>query len=140
MSVEAKLEELFGHSRRVTIQNRERFPEVPDPIPLEVPVGCGQPPTMREMVQEYVQTALSEDAVERDLGSFEEEDDFEPENPDVLDMSGFEVVEFPMDDEPPPGDEPVGDPAPAETPAEPSPAAPDPAPPAPPLPDPPVTQ
>ncbi len=83
--------------------------EVPDPTPLEIPIGYGAPPTMRELVQEYVEGALSQQAAEDDFGTFEEEDDFEEDDEALLDLSGYEVTEFEMVDE-----DPQPDPAPPE--------------------------
>ncbi len=94
-----KLRELLETPRRVAIQNRVSAPEVLDPVPVELPVGMQGPPSMRELVQEYVRGAMSDYAEEHELGTFDEEDDFEPENEELLDLSGYEVVEFPMVDE-----------------------------------------
>ncbi len=115
----AKLRSLLERPRRVAIQERVSAPEVPDPVPLELPIGMGGPPSMRELVQEYVRGAMSQYAEEHELGTFEQEDDFEEENPELLDLSGYEVHEFEMVDEP--GE---NDPAPAP---EPEPPEPDPA-------------
>ncbi len=96
-----ELLELVTKSRRERIQSRPHLVETPDPIPLEIPLSLRQPPSTRELVQQYVQEAVSAQAVEDGYGSFEEEDDFEDEDERLLDLSGFEVTEFPMEDEGP---------------------------------------
>ncbi len=106
-----KLRELLTSSRREAIHARATPGEVPDPIPLEMPIGYGGPPSMREMVHEYVRGALSEHAAEQHLGTFEEEDDFEADDPTLLDLSGYEVTEYEMVEE-----DPTGEVVPAEDP------------------------
>ena len=94
-----KLGDLFRGSRREAIHARVSEREVPDPIPVELPLGMGGPPSMRELVQEYVEGALSQRAEEVQMGTFEEEDDFEADDPMLLDLSGFEVNEYEMVEE-----------------------------------------
>ncbi len=115
----AKLRALVETPRREKINGRESAPELLDPVPLEMPIGYGGPPSMRELVQEYVRETMSESR-EPELGSFEEEDDFGEEEPELLDLSGFEVVEYEMVEEFAP--EAPASPAPpaAEPPAEPA--------------------
>jgi len=91
-------------SRREAIAARVHPAEMPDPVPLEMPAGYGGPPTMRELVQTYVEETLSKQAVEDDFGTFEEEDDFEIEEQEMLDLSGYEVREYEMVEEVPQAD------------------------------------
>ncbi len=121
-----KFRELLGMPRRERIHARVRVPEVLDPIPLELPVGYNAEPSMRDLVQEYVRGALSQQAAEENLGTFEEEDDFEEENPNLLDLSGYEVTEFEMVDEYPAPDAapPGGPPEGTEVPSSPDPSPP----------------
>ena len=88
-------------SRRERLQARPKLREHPDPIPIALPVGMQSPPTMRELVQEYVAGAMSTYAAEQKLGTFEEEDDFEDVDDEMPPMSQFEVTEFPMPEENP---------------------------------------
>ncbi len=121
-----KFRELLGMPRRQRIDARVRVPEVLDPIPLELPVGYNAEPSMRDLVQEYVRGALSQQAAEENLGTFEEEDDFEEENPELLDLSGYEITEFEMVDENPAPDAapPGGPPGGTEVPPSPDPSPP----------------
>ncbi len=116
MSVAAELQRLGGlllGARRDRIHARAKHPELPDPIPLEMPIGFDHPPSIRELVQEYVRSEMSQQASKDDMGTFEEEDDFEEDDEALLDLSGFEVHEFEMVDEDPQGvpaeDTPVQD-------------------------------
>ena len=99
--------------------------EHPDPTPVAIPIGQDRPDTMREMVQAYVRQEISAVASERGMGTFEEEDDFEAEDPSELPLTGFEVTEYAMEDEPGPLDDPppatpaAGPTEPPSTPAEP---------------------
>ena len=102
--------------------------EHPDPIPCAIPVGYDQPDTMAEMVQKYVRQEMSAHAKENAMGTFEEEDDFDLDDDQLdLPLSGYEVHEYEMVDEPEstvaPSDPPAPEPSqePSATPAEPSP-------------------
>ncbi len=102
-------------SRREMIHARPKDQEHPDPTPVEIPLGSG-PPTVEELVRGYVEAEMSAYAQTQDLGTFEEEDDFDEEDPDLLDLSGFEVHEYEMvEDEVPSSAEEV-----PEAPSEPS--------------------
>ncbi len=107
MSVARELERLGGlllGARRDRIQARPKDREVPDPTPIEAPIGMEIPPTMRELVQEYVEGAMSRAAAESQMGTFEEEDDFDEDDEGLLDLSGFEVHHYDMVDESPEAD------------------------------------
>ena len=114
------LADTMALSRRQRINARPKAPEVPDPIPIAVPVGMETPPTMAELVQTYVAGAMSKHAAEQGLGTFEEEDDFDEEDPELLPMSAFELTPEIMEDDEPgpepetpaPDPEPVVDPSP----------------------------
>ena len=93
--------EEYALSRRERLQARPKLREHPDPIPIALPVGMATPPTMRELVQEYVAGAMSTYAAEQKLGTFEEEDDFEDTDDEMPPMSQFEITEFPMAEENP---------------------------------------
>ncbi len=104
----AQVEELQTELRALKLSRRERQAasapdgrEQPDQTPVEIPVGFDQPPTLTELVQQTVRTVMSNQAAEEGLGTFEEEDDFAPENEDLLFLSGFEVTEYEMEDEAP---------------------------------------
>ncbi len=115
-------EMLSAHIEDSKLRQRERITARPrdaerlDPTPVAVPIEQQDPPSMRELVHEYVQGALSQQAADADLGTFEEEDDFVEEDPELLNMSGFEISEFPMEDEIPIEDAspPVAAPEPPE--------------------------
>ena len=94
--------------------------ETPDPTPVELPTDLYYPETLAMQIQRYVREGLSAVAADQNLGTFEEEDDFTDENPSDLPLTGFEVVEFPMEEEEYTSDAapPEGDPTPSETPLE----------------------
>lgn len=108
--------------------------EIVDPTPMEIPIQFQGPPTQNEIIQQMVRQEVSHWATEQNLGTFEEEDDFEDSDPETLDMTQYELTEYQMEedvtteDASPPGatdralSSPVaaepspttGDPAPAE--------------------------
>ena len=116
----------LGTSRREILTanaQADHLKEHPDPTPMEAPVGYDAPPTLTELVQQHVEGAMSEWAHEHKLGTFEEEDDFEPEDEDLFPLSGYEVTEYEMEDEADPALEEPSTAKDSET-TEPAPAAP----------------
>lgn len=95
----SQLGELLRLSRRERLQKRfsDTAREHPDPTPVEVPLGYRAPPTLREQMQMYIREELSAKAAQAGLGTFEEENDFEPEDADEIPLSGYEVFEFEED-------------------------------------------
>lgn len=60
----------------------ERGHEVPDPTPLAVPVGFRHPPSMQEMIKQYIRRELSEQASQAGAETLEEANDFDiPDGP-----------------------------------------------------------
>jgi len=129
-------------SQRDTIQARPRVPELLDPVPMEGAVsGPPGPAPITEQLQAYIREVVSQHAGEEDMGTFAQEDDFEEEEADLLDLSGFEVMDYEMEEEipvedpsPPPESPQVpsnqGTPTQGTPPGEPAPPAPPPEPPA----------
>jgi len=118
-----RLQSALLTSRRDAINARVSHPEALDPTPLAVPVEHQGPPSMEQLVQQYVASAFIDYAKENDMETFAEADDFEAEDEEVLNLSGFEVSEFPMEEEYPESDPPPAVMAPPEPPqAEPAPA------------------
>lgn len=94
----ARVGELFGKSRRERLDAvRQGRREHPDPTPVEVPIGYRAPPTLREQMQMYIREELSAQAARSGLGTFDEENDFEPEDPDEIGLTGYESFEFEED-------------------------------------------
>jgi len=57
--------------------------EVPDPTPLQIPAGFKRPETLAEQVQRLVRGAISRQAAEEGMETFEESEDFDiPDDPD----------------------------------------------------------
>ncbi len=137
MTVKAILAEMQSWrsrlSQRDRIRARPRDQEHPDPVPIAVPVGYDLPPTMDELIRQYVRQEVSQQASADGMGTFEEEDDFELTEHNPLPLGNFDVNEFEMDSdpdmpevapvEPEPGGTPPSDPPPVDgAPAPPGPA------------------
>ena len=75
---------------RDVLAERDGAEEV-DPVPLEAPAGHVAPPPLRERIQAMVRQELS-DLAEPDQGSFDEEDDFEEEDPEGDILSGHQIL------------------------------------------------
>lgn len=73
-------------------------PEFNSGIPVEMTVHQERPLSIEEMVQRYVRTTISAAAEDDDADSFEEADDFEEEDPDVIDLTHHQVLAM-SDDE-----------------------------------------
>ena len=110
-----------GTSRRQLLRDRPLDQERPDPTPVAIPIGYQQPDTMEEMVQQYVRREMSAYAQTQDMGTFEEEDDFEETDSEEMGLSGYEVHEYDMAPEEPEPDAspPEAAPEPPEAPADP---------------------
>lgn len=66
--------------------------EKPDLQPVEIPIGLDRPPSLKEEMQMYIRQQFSQLAEEHNLGSFEEEDDFDIDDDD-LPYSKYEQTE-----------------------------------------------
>lgn len=67
--------------------------QVPDPRPVEVPVGLKRPLTLQEEIKRFVRSELSTRAAAEGVETFEEADDFElDEDPDLVHPTEYEMV------------------------------------------------
>lgn len=103
-----------------------------DTTPVEMPLGYTRPTPLQDLIATMVRDAVQQENQE-DFETLEEADDFEEEDPELLDMSRYELTELneevPLADlaedpqapeepvDPPPNDQ-VSDPEPVEEPAE----------------------
>lgn len=103
-----ELAQLKEELRELRVSRRERlmaqsqdpkFKEHPDPTPVELPAGSSRTDSMRAMVQQAIRRELSAWAGEHELGTFEEEDDFEPEDEELLPLTQYDVHELEVTDE-----------------------------------------
>ncbi len=79
----------------------KRVHEVLDRTPLAIPLSAKTPPSLNEIVARYVGTALAQQS-EDDLESWDEANDFDDVDDDLLDMSPYELTELePEAGEPP---------------------------------------
>lgn len=92
----------------------EQGRELPDPTPVEIPVGFQRPESLQEQIKRLVRTELSAQAQAEGFESFEEADDFEvgddydPSSPHELD-DAQESAPLP-ELSPKPGEKPVDKP------------------------------
>lgn len=74
--------------------------ETPDPTPAEMPVGACKPDTLEEIVARMLHAQKMQDAAEGHE-SWDEANDFEDEDPDVLlDFSPYELQEMVPESDP----------------------------------------
>lgn len=100
-------------SQRASIKSRKRDWEIPDPTPVVIPGDFERPPTIQEMLRMYLANEqVQQEIREEGFETFEEADDFEPDEEDLLPLSGFEVVEYDMEDEVQPNVSEANDPSP----------------------------
>ncbi len=110
-----------NREKRVTKWKNEK--EELDCTPVEIPLGAELPESLEDQIRRFVTLEL--DTRDDQTTTFEEEDDFTEENPDVLDFSQYEFPEIQEDYESPPLDPPQA-PQEADMPAEVSGDTPDP--------------
>ena len=72
--------------------------EYPDPTPVEVPVDCRQPPSLREEMRRFIREEFSRNAEQTGQETFEDSDDFDIEGEDDF-VSPYEMVDM-IDEEP----------------------------------------
>ena len=71
----------------------EKGREIPDPTPVAIPANATKPESMDAMIARLVTQEVSRAAVATGLPSFEEEDDFEDDEAEMLDPSSPYYVE-----------------------------------------------
>lgn len=86
--------------------------EMPNPAPMEIPVGMKRPPTLQEQIQRVMRSELSQRAMEEGFETYEESidfdvtDEFETSEPDsqytVVEEEFVEPAKPSMENEPPP--------------------------------------
>ena len=93
---------LFRQSRRERLSGARigDGKEHPDPTPVEMPLDYDRPYSMQELVQRYIRQELSAQANAVGLGTFEEENDFTPEDPEEIVLTGYEVHEYDFIEDP----------------------------------------
>lgn len=63
----------------------ERGRELPDPTPVSVPSGWARPPSIQDLMRQFIRQEFSRQALQDEQETFEEADDFEvDEDPDPL--------------------------------------------------------
>lgn len=65
--------------------------EIPDPTPVEVPVGIKRDPPLHELIKLYVRTEMSRQAAEEGNETFDEANDFGDEDDLDLPMTPYET-------------------------------------------------
>lgn len=70
----------------------ERGHEVPDPTPVEISTTLRKPESMEDMIRRFVRVEGSRVAAQNDQESFEEANDFEPEETDEDQMDTVYTV------------------------------------------------
>lgn len=71
----------------------KRGRELPDPRPVEWPVGVSRPLSIQEEIQRFVRVEMSRRAQEHGMESFEEADDFDVEEEDDW-QSPYQLTEL----------------------------------------------
>ncbi len=69
-----------------------------DRTPVEMPIGYQQPETLASQMRRFIKDEVSKQAVAENMGSFEEEDDFEM--PDELPLTNYEMTDMEEVEEP----------------------------------------
>lgn len=80
MSIKEKVQQFFG--RRIN----EKGQEVPDPTPVELPIGYKHPKTLDERIMAMVRNELSSLAEKQGFESWEEANDFDMEDDELKDV------------------------------------------------------
>lgn len=73
---------------RLAASSRETL----DTTPLELPEGHMRPPTLKEELQKFIRQTVSAHYAEQGAGDFDEEDDFEEDDPDKDILTPYQAV------------------------------------------------
>lgn len=68
----------------------EKGREIPDPTPMEMPIGFSRPLTIQEQIRRMVQTEVSQAAAAHGAETWEESDDFATDD-DIESQSPYEL-------------------------------------------------
>jgi len=60
-----------------TVHDRQKFGEIPDDTPVEIPGKCHEPLSLREDMKRFIREEISKQAVDNEAESFEEANDFD---------------------------------------------------------------
>jgi len=77
---------------RKWLWTRDRGLERPDPTPHSALVEEEEPLGIREELQRFVRMSLSRQAADQDMGTFDEEDDFEEDEDEIDMLTPYEAV------------------------------------------------
>lgn len=79
--------------RRVQLQERAMgMLDKADPVPVEAAGAPARPLSLEERIRNLIRTELSAAAARGGAGAFEEEDDFDEEDPEAGVLSDFQLV------------------------------------------------
>lgn len=68
-----------------------------DTTPIEMPIGASRPRSLEDYIATMVRNAVMAEKQE-EFETWEESDDFEEEDPDILDLSRYELQELQEED------------------------------------------
>lgn len=88
-----QIEEKFS-TRREAIRATRVGGEIPDPTPVEIPVGHSRPLTLREEMMRFIRQEMSQQAKADGHETFEEFDDLDVPDDEEPDMSTPYTVEY----------------------------------------------
>ncbi len=91
---------------REQLKQKKNPPEDIDCTPMVLPSNMQRPPSLEQEIARFVRTELSARAAENENDTFEEANDFTEDDPDVLDLTPYELAVLEPDE--------LGDPAPPE--------------------------
>lgn len=75
--IRPRISEAAYLEKLVRLNKNSNGDEVPDPTPMEPPIGWIEPPSMVELIRKMIRDNELEKGLSTEHGSFEEEDDFE---------------------------------------------------------------
>jgi len=115
-SIRELLEQVAGRfvrrSRRTALaETAQGMYDPADPMPMEIPLGMELPESLDLKIQRLVAHGLAGYARDNAKGTFQEEDDFSEDDPELLPVSAFQLTDFQMEEE---GDQPDASPPPRE--------------------------
>ena len=77
-----------------TVHDREKYGEIPDDTPVEIPGKCHEPLSLREDMKRFIREEISKQAVDNEAESFEEANDFDMGDDETPIETQYTVLEL----------------------------------------------
>lgn len=79
--------------------HNERGQEIPDDTPVEIPAGMARPESLAEQMARLIAKEVADQAQAQGFDTWEEDEDFEDDDPNLLNFTDYEFTELQEEDD-----------------------------------------